>query len=364
MPARQKRFIFLVQGEGRGHMTQAISLYQILRSAGHEVVHIFIGKSKRRKVPSYFFNAFDLDVELIDSPNFITDPENKSIRLISSVFYNIKNLNQYRKSLKRIHEVVMEAETDALISFYDFLGGFYNLFYRKRIRFFAVGHQFLTDHPDFPFAGGKLIDKRLFLINNYLNSMGAYKKIALSFRPYQPARVKKTVVTPPLLRKEIFKYTTAKEEFLLGYMVNEGYSREIIDWHRGNQHVRIHCFWDKMDEPETKIIHENLIFHQLNAEKFMDLMSRCKGLMTTAGFESICEAMLLGKPVLMVPVSGQYEQACNAIDASNAGAGIYDDYFNISRFLKFIMDKNDRSAVSAKWFSRSSEMILKELTDF
>jgi len=364
MPVRQKRFIFLVQGEGRGHMTQAISLYQILKSAGHEVVHIFIGKSKRRKVPDYFFNAFDMVVELVDSPNFITDPENKSIRLVASVFYNMKYLNQYRKSLKRIHEVMMGTEADALISFYDFLGGFYSLFYRKRTRFFVVGHQFLTDHPDFPFAGGKSIDKRLFLINNYLNSMGAYKKIALSFRPYRTARVMKTVVTPPLLRKEIFEYETAHEEFLLGYMVNEGYSREIIDWHRGNQQVRIHCFWDKKDEPETKIIHKNLIFHQLDAAKFMDLMSRCRGLMTTAGFESICEAMLLGKPVLMVPVSGQYEQACNAIDAVNAGAGIYDDYFNISRFLDYIMEYYDRRAVSEKWFSRSSEIILKELTDF
>lgn len=364
MPAGQKRFIFLVQGEGRGHMTQAISLYQILRSAGHEVIHIFIGKSQRRKVPSYFVNAFDLDVELIESPNFITDPENKSIRLIASVFFNMKYLNQYRKSLKRIHEVVIGTQADALISFYDFLGGFYNLFYRTRTRFFVVGHQFLTDHPDFPFAEGKSIDKRLFLINNYLNSMGAYKKIALSFRPYQPPRIMKTVVTPPLLREEIFKYETTKEEFLLGYMVNEGYSREIIDWHRGNQQVRIHCFWDKKGEPETKIIHENLIFHQLDAVKFMGLMSRCRGLMTTAGFESICEAMLLGKPVLMVPVSGQYEQACNAIDAVNAWAGIQDDYFNISRFLEFIKEYSDRSAVSEKWFSRSSEIILKELTDF
>lgn len=364
MPVRQKRFVFLVQGEGRGHMTQAIALYQILKSAGHQVVHIFIGKSKRRKVPSYFFSAFDLEIELIDSPNFITDPENKSVRVIASVFYNMKYLNHYRKSMKRIHEVVVGTKADALISFYDFLGGFYNFFYRKPVRFFVVGHQFLTDHPDFPFAGSSLIDKRLFLINNYLNSLGVYKKIALSFRPYQPERIKKTMVTPPLLRKEIFNYQPIKEDFLLGYMVNEGYSREIIDWHQENPEVTIHCFWDKKDEPETKKIGDNLFFHQLNAGKFLDLMSRCKGLMTTAGFESICEAMLLGKPVLMVPVSGQYEQACNAIDADKAGAGIHDHYFNISRFLKFMMEFNERSAESKKWFSRASEMILRELTDF
>ena len=364
MPGRQKRFIFLVQGEGRGHMTQAIGLHHILRSAGHEVVQIFIGKSKRRKVPSYFFKAFDSPVELLDSPNFIADPENKSIRLIASVFYNLKFLNYYRKSMQRIHEVVLDKKADALISFYDFLGGFYNWFYHNPVKFFSVGHQFLTDHPDFPFAHGKFLDKRLFLLNNHFNSLGAYKKIALSFRPFQPERIRKTVVTPPLLRKEILNYKPKREEFLLGYMVNDGYSQEIIDWHQKNPEIMIHCFWDKKDEPETKKMDDTLIFHQLNAIKFLDFMSRCKGLMTTAGFESICEAMLLGKPVLMVPVSGQYEQACNAIDASYAGAGIYDHFFNISRFLEFINDFNDRKADFEKWLSRAPEIILSELTDF
>lgn len=364
MPDRQKRFIFLVQGEGRGHMTQAIALYQILRSAGHEIVHVFIGKSKRRRVPSYFFKAFNTPVELLDSPNFISDPKNKSIRLLASILYNLKFLNEFRKSMRRIHEVVVETEIDAIINFYDFLGGFYNLFYRNPSIFFSVGHQFLTDHPDFPFAKGKFLDKVLFLINNRINSLGAYKKIALSFKPYHPGQIRKTVVTPPLLRKEIYDYKSTREDFLLGYMVNDGYSQEIIHWHRKHPEILIHCFWDKKDEPEIKKIDDTLIFHQLDAYEFLDYMSRCKGLMTTAGFESICEAMLLGKPVLMVPVSGQYEQACNAIDASHSGAGIYDQFFNISRFIAFITEYKNPSEDFKRWLSNTSEMILKELTDF
>ncbi len=364
MPDRQKRFIFLVQGEGRGHMTQAISMYQILISAGHEVVHVFIGKSKRRKVPSYFFKAFNTNVELLESPNFITDPENKSIRLLASILYNLKFLNHYRKSLRRIHLKVTKTRADAIINFYDFLGGFYHWFYRYPTKFFVVGHQFLTDHPDFPFAEGKFLDKKLFLMNNRISSLGAYKKIALSFRPYPPGRVGNTVITPPLLRKEIFDYESTREDFLLGYMVNDGYSQEILQWHQQRPEIMIHAFWDKKDEPEVKKMDDTLIFHQLDANKFLDFMSRCKGLMTTAGFESICEAMLLGKPVLMVPVSGQYEQACNAIDGSQSGAGIYDQFFNISRFIDFISEYKDPSAGFERWVSKAPEMILKELTDF
>jgi hypothetical protein len=32
------KFLFIIQGEGRGHLTQAISLAQLLRDNGHEVV--------------------------------------------------------------------------------------------------------------------------------------------------------------------------------------------------------------------------------------------------------------------------------------------------------------------------------------
>ena len=36
----------------------------------------------------------------------------------------------------------------------------------------------------------------------------------------------------------------------------------------------------------------------------------CKAYASTAGFESVCEAMYLGKPILMVPA--HIEQDCNA----------------------------------------------------
>jgi hypothetical protein len=86
--------------------------------------------------------------------------------------------------------------------------------------------------------------------------------------------------------------------------------------------------------------------------------------MTTAGFESVCEAMLLGKPVLMVPVSGQYEQACNAIDASLAGAGIHEKFFNIRKFLDYIGDYISVKDSFLEWVSKAPSILLRELTDF
>lgn len=38
------KILFIVQGEGRGHLTQAISMEKLLRSNGHEVVEVLVGK--------------------------------------------------------------------------------------------------------------------------------------------------------------------------------------------------------------------------------------------------------------------------------------------------------------------------------
>jgi len=171
-------------------------------------------------------------------------------------------------------------------------------------------------------------------------------------------------VTPPLLRDNIQTLRPEKEDFLLCYMVNPGYGEEIMNWHKNNRNIKLHCFWDMKNEPELKVVHPNLIFHQLDTTKFMDMMRRCKGFVTTAGFESVCEAMYLDKPVMMVPVEGQYEQACNAIDASSAGAGIYSSSFKIESFLDYLPDHLSISNQFREWYSSMEDLVIRELTDF
>ena len=356
-----KKFIFLVQGEGRGHMTQAISLYNILTAAGHQVQQIFIGKSDRREVPDYFLKSFRCPIQKIDSPNFVADKSNRKIRLIPSILHNLKYLRRYYRSLKTIHSSVKENRPDYLVNFYEFLGGFYHLFFRSPAKHIAIGHQFLADHPSFPFAVGYPVDKFLFKRNNRFISTRAYRKLALSFYEYPEPVDSKILLCPPLLRNEIRQLTPVNGSFILAYMVNDGYSRQIVEWHEKNKQVEVHCFWDKKGEPEVKKVHENLTFHQLNAEKFLQMMAGCGGLVTTAGFESICEAMYLGKPVMMIPVEGQYEQSCNAIDAVNAGAGISDNTFDISKLLDYMTDYQPMQKKFRAWLDKTESIILNDL---
>ena len=80
-------------------------------------------------------------------------------------------------------------------------------------------------------------------------------------------------------------------------------------------------------------VDDTLSFRQLDDVKFLRYMAGCKAYATTAGFESVCEAMYLGKPLLMVPA--HIEQDCNAYDAFRSGAGVISEEFDLERLLDF-----------------------------
>lgn len=342
-------------------MTQAISLSNILSKNGHEVLCTFIGKSQRRQIPDFFRKKINSPIIQIDSPNFITDKNNKSIKLFSTILYNAGFLKRYYKSLKLIHKKVKEFQPDMVINFYDFLGGFYFRLFKSDVRHVCIGHQFLAEMPEFPFAGGRFVEKKLFQMNNRTTSQKAALKLALSFRPYKTGSHKNTVVIPPLIREEVKTLKADKGDFILGYMVNDGYGDEVITWHEPiKKTIKIECFWDRKGVDNPFIPHENLTFHQIGS-LFMEKMRTCKAYASTAGFESVCEAMYLDKPVLMVPVDGQYEQACNAIDAELAGAGIYSKTFDIRKLVDYIPKHKSVGSWFKDWVDSAEKRALHEL---
>lgn len=330
------RFLFVVQGEGRGHMTQAIALSDILQSAGHDVVATCIGKSSRREIPHFVYENLRSPIHLIESPNFETDANHKQILLGKTLRVNLLKISTFRHSLKKIDTLVKSLEPDIIINFYDLLGGVYNLIFRPKAQFWVIGHQYLIQHSAFRFAKEKGLEKILFKLNTKLTAMAADKIFALSFVQLENGADSKFEVIPPILRKAIFDLKIHQGDFILTYMVNPGYGKEVIRFAKKNPHINIEAFWDKSDAEKIYQPLPNLRFYQVDDKFFLQKMAECKGLISTAGFESICEAMYLGKQVMMIPVAGQYEQACNALDAVSAGAGISHHEFDFKLFDQYL----------------------------
>lgn len=356
------KYLFIIQGEGRGHMTQALSLAQTLRSANHEICRVVVGKNERRSIPTFFKDQIGAPIEWLDSPTFVTDKNQKSVKPFRTVVYSLLNSAKYSKSIEAIDSFVKADSPDVIINFYDFLGGLYNFIKRPKAKFICIAHQFLMAHPSFDFPNGRKLDKISLRIGNKIASLGADKILALSFQHFDDLPKKKLFVVPPLLREEIKSLKITSENHILAYMVNPGYADEVNDFHKRVPDQPLYCFWDMKDQPEKYKVDSTLTFHQLNDKKFIQKMASARGYVTTAGFESVCEAMYMGKPVLMVPVEGHYEQACNAIDAIKAGAGISSDRFEIDKLTEYLPDHKDVSSWFRPWADSASEAFIKHLT--
>jgi uncharacterized protein (TIGR00661 family) len=122
--------------------------------------------------------------------------------------------------------------------------------------------------------------------------------------------------------------------------------------------VLIHGFWDRQGAPEVEEVHPDLVFHRLSDTLFLEMMRTCRGFVGTAGFESVAEALWLGKPVMVVPTRNQVEQGWNAREAEAAGAGIAASRFDLTPFLDYLPAHRDVSERYRTWVREGHQRVL------
>lgn len=327
------KFIFIVQGEGRGHLTQALTLEERLRSEGHDVVEVLVGKSRYRKLPDFFIRQLKAPLNRFESPNFLPTPANRKNNITGSVIYNLLRLPAFVRSIFFIRKRIKASKADVVVNFYELLTGMTYLFLRPNTRQVCIGHQYLFLHKDFVFPKANPIELALLRLFTRLTAIGADQRLALSFTRMADDEANRIRVVPPLLRKEVLKVKPQQGQYIHGYMVNSGFAEQITAWHAEHKDIPLHFFYDKKDITSVVEVDSTLHYHPLDDHKFLTQMAGCRAYASTAGFESICEAIYMGKPVLMVPA--HIEQECNAFDAMRAGVGVISNDFSIDRLLQF-----------------------------
>lgn len=328
------KFLFIVQGEGRGHFTQAITLEEMLLRNGHEVVEVLVGKSSTRTLPGFFNRSIYAPVKRFISPNFLPTVDDKRANLTRSFAYNLLKIPEYFRSMCYINQRIRETGAEVVINFYELLTGLTYAFFRPSVPYVCIGHQYLFLHRDFEFPEKSSVQLWMLRFFTRMTACRASKKLALSFKAMEQDDEQQIVVMPPLIRQEVTAIQPEEGNYIHGYMVNSGFADSVESFHAIHPEVPLKFFWDKADTEEVTKIDETLSFYQIDDVRFLNGMAGCRAYASTAGFESICEAMYLGKPVLMVPA--HIEQDCNAYDAMMAGAGIVSDSFDLEPLLRFV----------------------------
>ena len=311
------RCLFIVQGEGKGHMSQALAMKEYLVEAGHTIEAVFLGISSDDKVPEYFRNNFTGILHIFRSPWFLRTPNMKGIYVGRTLLYNLVRSLDYLRTIATIRREINQLQPDVVFNFYELLGA---LAMRKTvpgIKKIGVGHHFYLYLKHSVCEGGKQWHRWLLDFHSRMIVKSCDRVLALSYKNDRGSAF--IHVVPPLLRRDFREMNYVQGDSYLVYMLHEGFIYDLVRLAKEVPGFRADVFSSFKPAYE---IPDGIRIHPFDAEKFSTLMASCKGLITTAGFDTAAEAAFHGIPLVVIPSYNHYEQMCNGADISANGIGI------------------------------------------
>ena len=355
---RALRVAFVVQGEGRGHMTQALALRALLADAGHEVAEVLVGRSPHRPIPGYFTAGMDASVHAFDAPVQVPDRQGRGLSARGTLLDVVRRSPSFLRSVVTIAERTRDA--DVVVNFLDLLGGISRTLFPPEVPALAIAHNHLFLHPRLEDAPGPASLRRMVLAYARATAAGTERKMALSFEPLPSRPELGLEVAPPLLRPGLDDLAVTDDGYLLAYALNPGYADILAAWQGRHPDVVVHCYVERGDTLAGEASRPGFHAHELDDDAFLRHLAGCRAYVGSAGFESLCEAYYLGKPVLAVPTAGQFEQSLNAWDASRCGAARWGGYDDLDDFWRHPdPPTSDEREDFRAWVARSPDLFVE-----
>jgi len=347
------RCLFIVQGEGRGHLSQSVALKEYLEESGHTVEAVFAGCNNRRPLPGYYHEVFREKLNCFSSPFFLRTPNKKGIYVGRTILFNLFRSIRYLLEAERIRREIIRLDPDVVFNFYDVVGAMALRKTGPGIQRISIGHHFFLHLDGYRCSVNKPLHERLLKIHTRMIMKYSDQVLALSFREV-PGNEQIRVV-PPLVRKQIRKIRNEAGSRYLVYLLNEGFVSDLIHLAREDPGFKVDLF---SDLPEDTPVPAGIRLHKLDDKTFMEKMAGCRGLITTAGFDSVAEAAYVGAPLAVVPVRNHFEQQCNSKDVERSGLGVASDVISegVVRQMKEIDNISYR-----QWVDRTGQEIINHM---
>ena len=131
-----------------------------------------------------------------------------------------------------------------------------------------------------------------------------------------PLRYYGTTLIPPILRPEVIALEPERGDHLVVYSSGDPQLAESL------REAGMRCIVYGMRGGDAESESDgNLEFRAPSVEGFLEDLRTARGVVTGGGFSLLSEAVYLGKPVLSIPLRGQFEQLMNARYLERNGFG-------------------------------------------
>ena len=305
------KIFYAVQATGNGHISRAFEILPYLKEYGE--VDVFLSGSN-----------YDLKSDLLvayrnKGLSLCYNQKNGSIDL----WKTLKNLQL--KKIWRDAKYLPVEKYDLIINDFECITSLACKI--KNLPSVHFGHQAsfrspLVPRPDKKDFVGELI------LSNYARGT---KTVGLHFKKYD------SFIFQPIIKQTITNCTPTNEGHITVYLSQYTTQYLVRIFQQFKKHT-FHLFTNTVD---AICIEKNVKLFPIHQGLFNQSLISCNGIITGGGFETPAEALYLGKKLMVIPISGQYEQQCNAAalekDFSVSSIQLIDDFFPVY-FNKWIWD--------------------------
>ena len=297
------RIVYGVSGEGSGHSSRARVVLEHLVQAGHTV-----------KVVSYDRGIRNLgaDFDCFETVGLHIASVNNRVSPLKTLTGNLQRVPQGHKKLIELKETIFKGFSPDVV-FTDFEPMCAYLAHHYDLPLVTIDNQHRLRYMEYDYPPALKNDRNLTV--GIIRAMVPKPDVSLVTTFYfGELKNRRTFLFPPLLRKQVQDLQPSNDGHILVYLsfgfesfveLLPQFPRErFVVYGQGEQSAR-----------------ENITFKTPSTDGFLQDLAACKGVMATAGFTLITEALSLKKPYLALPMSGQFEQAINAVFLEKLGCG-------------------------------------------
>lgn len=351
------KIFYAFSGHGHGHGVRSAVVIQFLEKLGHRVKAATYGQGL--KVAQ--------EIGLIDVVKIEGWRMYYNRRGLSSIKTMLRFFHQSPKvifsNLVKFSRVLENFQPDLIISDFEPFSAYWAKW--KDIPLIKINNQSLMllakikiptkFYPDY-LIGQTLVD--IFAPPAKFNFVLSFSP---EFTPIKKRYQKNSFLVPPILREKIFAlprqsaFSSHQSAFILVYQTSPVYQKKLIKLLVQFPQIRFNVY--NLDSESYSA--SNLRFKNFSEDDFLNDLANCQAVITNGGFTLISEAIYLGKPILSLPIKGDFEQILNAILLERCGYGRFGQEINY-QILKDFFDNLDIFKNNLRNYQQEGNKIFEE----
>lgn len=339
------RILYGVVGEGMGHATRSRVVLEHLTK--HHDVHIVVSGRAQDYLSKRFENVHNIW-------GLTMQYEGNSVKKLQTVLQNLKGaLSGLPQNVRTYFDLVEEFKPDVVISDFE---TFSYLFAKNHfIPCISVDNMQIinrTRHEPSLLAGH---EDQFELSKGIVKSKlpGCFHYLVTTFF-YPPVRKERTTLVPSILRPEILAAKSEPGQHLLVYQTMTSNTALIEELRRSGIECRIYGY---RRDITSDLREGNLVFKPFSEAGFIDDLRTARGVIGGGGYTLMSEAVYLRKPMLSIPIGGQFEQVLNALYLEKLNYGMHAEQLTGEVLAQFL-SRLDSCAKSLEGYSQDGNTVL------